>query len=190
MMIPKSVIKFLGFPEEFVRAAGALTCVLTLSEDSQDFSWDETMIVVSESNVIAHYFFSSRRLETWRCPSRPDRIKVSLMDFRSYLNEYDDIAKLYRLWNEHRRVRLGPNGLKNFWEINPREAFVIRMSNEEFLECFIPDPRSRVQYAAALQSYTLLLPRMVKLPENFPQEGSLTGPVSLPLTGFPAREDP
>lgn len=188
MLIPKSVIKFLGYPEGFVRAAGALTCVLTLSEDGQDFSWEETSIVLSEDNALAHYFFSSNKLDSLR--SRSGRVRVSLTDFRSYLDSYESIAELYRLWLERKRVRLGPNGLKPFWLLNQREAFVIRMSEEAFLECFIPDPRTGVQYAAALQSYTLLLPRMVKLPEGFPQGGNLIGPIRLPQTGFPAREGP
>lgn len=188
MMIPKSVIKFFGYPEELVRASGALSCVLTLSEDGQDFSWEETMIVVSDSNAVAHYYFSSKGLESWRVNSRHGRVKVTLTDYRQYLNEYLDIVELHRLWGERKRVRLGPNGLKPFWALNPKEAYVIRMSDEAFLAHFIPDPRSGVQYAAALQSYTLLLPRMVSLPKDFPSEGSLTGPVSLPRTGFPARD--
>jgi len=188
MMIPTSVIKFFGQPEELVTAAGAITCVLTLDDAGQDISWHETMIVVSESNVYAHYFFSSHGLESWRVHSRHGRVKVTLTDFREYLNEYSDIVELHRLWGERKRVRLGPNSAKPFWSINQKEAFVIRMSDEAFLQCFIPDPRSGVQYAAALQSFTLILPRMIELPEGFPREGSLTGPVSLPRTGFPARD--
>jgi len=187
MMIPRSVIMFLGQPEAFIRATGALGCVFEYEDESHDIAWDKTQIVVSSDNDFAHYHFAVNQLQSYRSPGSY-RVRVSLTDYKSYVNAYDSIREFLMLFERRRRSRLGPRWDQKPWHLNARETFVIQMSDEEFGECFICDPRSRVAYAAVMQQRTLLLPIMKKEPEGFPFGGVLEGPSDTPRTEFPAHD--
>jgi len=187
MLVPKSVTMFLRRTEEEIRAAGAVSFTVEYDSDSHDLSWESFQIVLDAKNRKARFFFVTNQLPSWRSPASW-KVRVSLSDFKLYMDSYTEIGRFFSQYEAHRRSRLGPNWSKEPWELNPREAYVIRMSQSDFDSHFIRDPRERVPYAAVVQQYTLLMPIMTSEPKDFPFGGVQKGPFSTPQTGFPAHD--
>lgn len=187
MLVPKSVTMYLGVTEAQFRELGALGCVFEYGDESHDILWERTEVVLSSDNLVARYHFVTNRLQSYRSRGS-GQVVVSLPDMKSYVESYDSVRGFLSLYERNRRSRLGPDWSKEPWELNPRQAFVIQMPDEAFRECFISDPRTRVEYAAVIQQYTLLLPRMIREPEGFPLGGTAEGPSTVPRTEFPARD--
>lgn len=187
MMVPKSVTMYLGKSEAEIRSMGAISFAIEYDSDAHDLAWDSIQMVLNAENRKARFFFVTNRLPSCRSPGSL-KVRVSLPDFKRYADAYPDIEKFFSQYETYRRSRLGPNWAKEPWELSPREAFVLRMSESDFSNHFVRDPRERIPYAAVVQQYTLLMPIMVSEPKGFPFSGVGEGPSPPPQTGFPAQD--
>jgi len=178
---------YLGKTEAEIRSFGAVSFAVEYDDDSHDLLWESFQIVLDAENRKARFFFVTNRLPSWRSPASL-KVRVSLPDFKRYVEAYPKIERFFFQYETYRRSRLGPNWAKEPWDLSPREAFVLQMSENDFNSHFVRDPRERMPYAAVIQQYTLLLPIMTTEPKGFPFSGVGEGPSSPPQTGSPAQD--
>lgn len=120
------------------------------------------------------YAFSRWILKIPRPPN--PWVWFSSFDLERFRKFRESHAPEKRLLEQRRWARLGPSYQHSWFELNDRERFVVKMSEETFLECFVPD-QSRSSYSSVLsstESSVPLRPLMIRIPSGFPGGGSFS----------------
>lgn len=168
--VPTTVFLVLGVTRDRAYHYGMVGCGLQV-DDSGEFDWAQTTVTLSPDKEEVLLFLKVRGIEYSLVPSDRKPIRVSILDFEDYMRRFASIQEFLELYRRYRYLRLGPKGFGSPWELDSREAFLIRMESNEFNRYFVTDPRGQLTYSEIARRVSRHAPTMLAVPPGLPDPG-------------------
>lgn len=139
--VPEAVFLLVGVSRSRAKEIGMIGCGLQLNESNTEFDWRETTISLDISNPYVCVFLKTEGISFSLLPGKSSYTRVPILTFEKYSVEYPRIHSFLELHKKHRFLRLGGRAFLAPHELDSRDSFLLRLSNEDFSRCFITDPR-------------------------------------------------
>jgi hypothetical protein len=168
---PDTVFLTLGVSRLEAFEMGMLGCGLQLNSLG-DFSWADTTISLDPNKEEVKIFLALREVNSESVPSFEGITRISIQDMQEYVSLYETIQEFLGLYRRNRFLRLGRSARVSPECLDSRQAFIIRMSESDFNDHFIADPRGQLSFAQMANPSTFLHePLMKKIPQGLPDPG-------------------
>jgi hypothetical protein len=138
--VPVTVFLFLGVNRQDAHSMGMIGCGLQL-DDSGDFSWGDTTVSLDLSLPQVCVFLKTKRIDFSVLPEKSNITRVPIKTMVDYVSSYETVLSFLENFRKNRFLRLGHRALLDPWDLDSRDSFMLRLSEEEFSSSFIADPR-------------------------------------------------
>lgn len=163
--IPQPVFSFLRVSRGTACQMGMVGCGLQLNKEGE-YDWSETTITLSSDNEIARCFIVIEGIPHNFLVGSPGRIRIGILQFEEYMRYFTSIKNFLEIYKSRRTLRLGPRRSVVPWELNSHDVFMLRMSEDDFKDCFIADPRGQLTTSEILRGLHLHAPcKLKEVPE-------------------------
>jgi hypothetical protein len=152
--IPSDVFIVLGRTRSECKALGMVGCGLQLN-DIGDYAWSETTFSVSLDAPEVRVYLRVKGIPYITIPTLSSIARVNFQQMEEYIGVLPDIRKFLREYSRNRFLRLGNKASREPDSLDSRDAFLLRMSNEEFEKFYVSDPRGSLSVSSLLRGYTL-----------------------------------
>lgn len=169
-MIPQTLFVVLGITYASAASMGMSGCSIQLNSE-KEISWSDTMILFDHSRREVKTFLRLQSAGFTRTVTG-NMLRVSIPEAIEYFNKYSTIQVYLDSYDRNRHLRLGSRASLDPWDLNNRDSFILRMSDDDFNRHYISDPRNRVTTAEAIRGLTLHSPVLRGAnPDGLPDPG-------------------
>jgi hypothetical protein len=141
--VPETVFLTLGIPRSLAASLGMLGCGLQLG-DSGEYSWREATITLDLGFREVSTFLKVNGIPFTIIPNHRNTARISFVQMQTYISKVTGIREFLSLHRRNKFLRLGRKAHLEPWELDSRDSFLIRMSDEDFLRYYITDPRGQL----------------------------------------------
>jgi hypothetical protein len=185
--VPNTVFSFLGISRETAHSLGMVGCGLQLN-NSGEYSWKDTTITLDLGKDQVKIFLTIEGIPFDSPPGMGGYARISILHMEQYAQYYSSIQEFLELYRKNRFLRLGRRARLPPWELDSRDAYIIRMEASAFSTHFVCDPRGHIPHSRIALGDTLHDPIMVGTLEDMPVPGrggwikvnSVAGPIKGP----------
>lgn len=169
--IPTTVFLFLGVNRPDAHKMGVIGCGLQL-DDQGEFAWGETTVSLDLNNVYVCVFLRTRNIPFSVHPENNliSRVHISLV--KDYVSQFANISSYIDDYRRNRFLRLGHRAFLDPWDLDSYDAFLVRMSDEEFSSSFIADPRGQPLHSEIASKVGRHSPKRIRDIPGMPVPGS------------------
>jgi hypothetical protein len=139
--IPEMVFLTLGVSRSQAAQRGMVGCGLQLNPSTYDYMWAETTFAMDFGRAEVRIFLTINGIPFSPLPGNGGIVRIPFLQMETYLSRYQGIKDFLDSYRKNRFLRLGSRSFLEPWELNSRDAFLLGMSNEEFLRYYVVDPR-------------------------------------------------
>lgn len=139
--IPEMVFLTLGVSRAEAARCGMVGCGLQLNPSTYDYMWAETTFALDLGRAEVRCFLTINGIPFSPIPGIEDIARIPFLLMETYLNKFQGIKDYLDHYRRNRFLRLGSRCYLEPWELNSRDAFLLGMSDEEFLRHYVVDPR-------------------------------------------------
>jgi hypothetical protein len=172
LRVPTTVFLFLGFSRRDSHEMGVVGAGLQLDMESGEFAWGETTISVDLNRTEVKIFLESRGIQHSGLPEKQGITRIPILQAKEYLEEYENICDFLQIFKERRFLRLGNRAFLDPWDLDSRDAFILRMCETDFSHYFIADPRGQPLSSEVTSRKGRHSPLMVSKPPGIPDPGA------------------
>lgn len=169
--VPETVFLLAGVNRLRAKEIGMVGCGLQLNESNSEFDWRETTISLDITNPYVCIFLKTEEIPFSLLPGRSSHTRVPLLTFEKYSVEYPRIHSFMECFRNHRFLRLGSRAYLAPHELDSRDSFMLRLSDEEFKSFFITDPRGPPSMAEIARGIPRHPPKLFRSLPGLPAPG-------------------
>lgn len=170
--IPEEVLLVLGIPRTLCRKYGISGCGLQLDE-SGDFAWKETTLTMSLQVRELPLFLRIRGIAFDYLPHMGGYVRLDVLTVEKFISAYDGVSEFLRLYDRNKFRRLGRDAFVDVWCLTTYQARLVTLSDKEFDDLFIADPRGPLSTAELISRQPRHSPVLRPGAEfTVPEEGS------------------
>jgi hypothetical protein len=170
LRVPTTVFLFLGVNRLDAHKMGMIGCGLQL-DDSGEYAWRETTISLDMSNAHVRVFLKTRNIPFSVLPENDSVLRIHISLMKEYVLQFANISSFMDAYQRNRFLRLGSRAFLDPWDLDSRDAFMLRMSEEDFSSSFITDPRGRPLHSEVTSKIGRHSPKQIRAVPGMPVPG-------------------
>jgi len=171
LRVPTTVFLVLGISRATAHSIGMIGCGLQL-DDSMEYDWRETTVTLDLGNPHVCVFLRIKKIDFSTIPSGPPLIaRVPILVMEEYVKCYFTIKSFLEDYRRNRFLRLGSRAFLDPWDLDSRDAFMLRLSDSSFEESFISDPRGQLLHSEIASKVGRFPPKQFREVPGIPDPG-------------------
>jgi len=140
--VPTTVFLFLRTSRADAHKMGMIGCGLQLNDQSE-YDWSETTISLDLRLPQVCVFLKTKKIEFSVLPERNLVARVPILVMEDYVAQYATVISFLDMHKRNKFLRLGHRAFLDPWDLDSRDSYILRLSDEEFESSFIADPRGQ-----------------------------------------------